>query len=286
MGEGSVLLNEMGVGVGRFELEEAQVSAIHYGKNVILTDHSLPMSYIQEIKKADINNIYDANQTDFRNNGHSYKYHSNTFEFILYDKLKDLAKAKLSPKRSVEKDKFIQSGLFDLLEKSEKDPFEVLRLELRLNRRHKIKSELNKIGIPYKLPDLTFKNLFSEDIAKRACLSQLKNIEQALSLVSEKNSDSFTTRAINLIADNPHIKPRMILEFLAFNEIVAEHDIRTARLLLDPRGKHWFRIKDKYESIKIDKRKDNKIDLLIKAVNEFKTVRLKDYPQLMLNNVN
>lgn len=54
----------------------------------------------------------DVNQTDYRNEGHSYKWHCNSYEIVFYDKIKDLEKARLSDKRVVEKDNAIQLNLF------------------------------------------------------------------------------------------------------------------------------------------------------------------------------
>ena len=54
----------------------------------------------------------DVNQTDYRNEGHSYKWHCNSYEVVFYDKIKDLEKAKQSEKRAIEKDNAIQLHLF------------------------------------------------------------------------------------------------------------------------------------------------------------------------------
>ena len=54
----------------------------------------------------------DVNQTDYRNEGHSYKWHCNSYEIVFYDKIKDLEKAKHSDKRAIEKDNAIQLNLF------------------------------------------------------------------------------------------------------------------------------------------------------------------------------
>lgn len=281
------VLLDMGIETTTKNLERAQVSAIHYGKNIVLDDFELPSAYIEEISKANVSRIYDVNRSDFRNEGHSYKFRTNNFEFTLYDKLKDLQQAKLSPKRSVEKDKFVQDGLFDLLENKNENPFEVLRLEIRLNKRRLIKKELNRLGYTFELEDLTFKNLFLSDIAKKVCLGRLHEVKRGLNTTTGQKNDSITTKITQLLSVNPDQTPRLIFEYSAYDEVVIEHDVRTARQLIDPKNKNWFNIKTRFEGIQKDTNSyKSKVDHLIEKVQQFKTVRLNDYPQLKLDNVN
>ena len=111
----SFTLDQMGVIIAPFDLAQAPVSAIHYSKNIPLTDGSTPYHYIQKIKEANIKLSLDTNQTDYRNEGHSYKWHCNSYEVVFYDKIKDLEKARQSEKRALEKDNAIQLQLFTKL---------------------------------------------------------------------------------------------------------------------------------------------------------------------------
>ena len=129
-------LKQMSVLVFEKFLINAPVSAIHYSKNIPLTDYSTPYSYLEKIYKTNINEKLDLNQTDFRNEGHSLKYRANSFEIAFYDKLKDLDKARISEKRAEEKDNAIQLNLFEKIKV--KKPFEVLRMEARLNKKQKL----------------------------------------------------------------------------------------------------------------------------------------------------
>ena len=76
-----------GMGVMIFEqlLINAPVSAIHYSKNIPLTDYSTPYTYLEKLYKSNIDQRLDLNQTDFRNEGHSLKYRANSFEVVFYD---------------------------------------------------------------------------------------------------------------------------------------------------------------------------------------------------------
>lgn len=274
-------LAQMGVKAYSLGIENAMVSLVHYGKNFVFTDYSTPYGYIQEIKKADISKVYDTNQTDFRNEGHSFKYRTNSFEIVFYDKIKDLEKAKISPKRSEEKeDTTIQLDLFDHL-KPKKRPFEVLRMEIRLNNRKKIRTELKKLGFEL---EPTFKNLFSKNISQQVCLKYLSEIKSKLNLTTIESNKSFTNQLTTLIANNPQEKPEFLFQYLTFIQIVNENDIRTARQLIDPSNSgKWYRVKKRFESIK-QENQSRYIDKLLKEIEKFKPIKLIDYPQLMLNN--
>jgi len=148
------VLKEMGVYLFEKNLVNAPVSSVHYSKNIALTDYTTPYTYLEQLTKLNINKRLDTNRTDFRNEGHSFKYRANSFEIAFYDKIKDLQQAKISEKRAEEKDNTLQLGLFDSLK--QRKPFEVLRFEVRLNQRQKINQILKKIG---KEVEPTFTNI-------------------------------------------------------------------------------------------------------------------------------
>ncbi len=79
------ILKPMGVATTAGQLAQADVSTIHYAKNIPLTDGSTPYHYINKIKEANIKLSLDVNQTDYRNEGHSFKWHCNSYEVVFYD---------------------------------------------------------------------------------------------------------------------------------------------------------------------------------------------------------
>ena len=165
-------LHTMGIATDIESLINAPVSGIHFSKNIPLTDGSIPYHYISKIEQANIKLSLDINQTDYRNKGHSYKWHSNSYELVFYDKIRDLEYAKKSDKRSLEKDNSIQLHLYDELHN--KKMFEVLRMEARLNNRRKIQQILKVLNI--KAP-LTFKGLFKTNIARKVLLHYLDEVD-------------------------------------------------------------------------------------------------------------
>ncbi len=167
------VLQSMGVETTKEQLAQADVSSIHYAKNIPLTDGSTPYHYINKIKEANIKLSLDINQTDYRNEGHSFKWHCNSYEVVFYDKIHDLEKAKMSSKRTMDKDGAMQLHLFDTLQKRKR--FEILRMEVRLNKRTKIKQLFKALGVK---SDVTFKSLFKLAIARKVLLHYLDEIER------------------------------------------------------------------------------------------------------------
>jgi hypothetical protein len=156
----------MGIGVFTSILEIAPVSVIHYSKNIPLTDGTTPHYLISKIKEANISLALDVNQTDYRNDGHSYKWHSNSYEVAFYDKVKDLEMAKRTEKRAVENDSVIQLKLFEAFKK--RKMFEVMRMEVRLNKRQKMEQLFRTLGIQ---SELTLKIFLVPCCSKKSCFT-------------------------------------------------------------------------------------------------------------------
>lgn len=196
-------LSVMGVTTNVEALEHAPVSAIHYGKNIQLTDGSTPYHFISKIKEANITLTRDTNQTDFRNEGHCYKWHCNAYEVLFYDKIKDLEKAKTSVKRAIEKDSAVQLHLFDALRKKKK--FEVLRMEVRLNKRTKIKQLFEGLNIK---SDLTLKSLFKPATAKKVLLHYLDELETQRPALLDMRFTNDKSLLTALVVNNPELSAR------------------------------------------------------------------------------
>jgi hypothetical protein len=119
-------LKEMGMLIKKDDLVNAKVSAIHYCKNIALTDYTSCSMVINQLAKINLTKRLDLDKTSFRNEGQVIHYHSNSFEIAIYDKIKDLEQANVSEKRSIENDNQIQLNLFD--HNPTVKPFEVLRM--------------------------------------------------------------------------------------------------------------------------------------------------------------
>ena len=155
-------LSGMGVRVKKEVLRQVQVSAIHYSKNIPLTDYSTSAMLLQELSKINLTKRLDLSKTDYRNGGHAIRYHANSYELAFYDKIKDMQQAKTSEKRAIENDYTIQQDLF--AKASYQKPLEVLRMELRIGNRTKLKNLLKSSGLHC---PMDFESLFKTAISQK-----------------------------------------------------------------------------------------------------------------------
>lgn len=155
------VLECMGVSVTNQAIMSAKVSAVHYSKNVPLTGGSTASFAIKELSKINLTQQLDLSNTQFRNEGHSLQYYSKCHSFVIYDKIKDLTQSK---GRAIDKDQTAQqTSIFDFIE-GRSNPLELLRLEVRICNRTKLKSLMAKLGIPNEDPQ--FKDVFSSQLAQ------------------------------------------------------------------------------------------------------------------------
>lgn len=271
-------LIEMGVVVWSEALINAPVSAIHYSKNILLTDGTTPHYYIGKIKEANINLSVDVNQTDFRNDGTSFKWHCNSYEVAFYDKRKDLEKAKVSGKRAIEKDNAIQLSLFDELDT--KKPFEVLRIEVRLNKRAKIKQLMKKIGMNDRL---TFRDLFSAKRAQAILVYFLDEMEKKRPFYAKYQSRSTKDFLADLIIHNPSLSISRIIQLFGLKQALNQVTTRELRLMFGRfHERSWYRLMSEAKNVTLPESKDT-FDLIRDHLTAFVPLKLASSIELMLN---
>ena len=263
-------LGQMEVIVDPKQLSKAHVSSVHYSKNIKLTDGSTPYHYIQKIKESNIKMSLDVNQTDYRNEGHSFKWHCNSYEVVFYDKIKDLEKAKQSEKRSIEKDNAIQLHLFPELRKNTK--LEILRMEVRLNKRQKMKLLFTKLGIK---SDLSLKSLFKPTISKKILLHYLDELDKKRPALMDFRTTDDKALLTALILNNPELSIKRILQIYGLSKALALMDTRELRGMF---GKHnqrsWQQIMIQTEEIKLPDIQ-SPLWVIKKHVSQFKPLKLK-----------
>lgn len=279
IGKLKTVLKEMGVFVFESKLEKAPVSSIHFSKNIPLTDFTTPYTYLEQLAKVNINQRLDTNQTDYRNEGHSFKYRANSFEIAFYDKLKDLRQAKTSEKRAEESDNQIQLNLFDLL--SQNKPFEVLRMEVRLNKRQKIKQILKKIGIN---TEVIFTNLFSQEMSKLVLSHYLEEIEKNYPPLLAYQYETPKSLFTSLLTANPKITLSTALKMMGLRVLLNEVGVREFRQVTKRYGNYnWYSLNK--EMKKLEKTGNSSVfTTLKKEINLFKPLKLVDFEAKMLNN--
>ncbi len=274
-----LILKDMGVMVFSRKLEEALVSAVHYSKNIPLTDGSTPYQYIKKIAEANIKLSLDVNQTDFRNEGRSIKWHANSYEVTFYDKLKDLKASKISDKRAIEQDNIIQLSLFDTLQKQR--PFEVLRMEVRLGTRQKIRQILKSISID---TEPTFKSLFSSKVSQTILTCYLHELESRRPSLLDYQNNKPKELLADLVVNNPILSPKHILQIFGLKQALELIGMREVRVIFSKcSDRSWYRLVSDANKIKLPQAKDT-FGIIRTHLSEFKPLKLVDFQEEMLNN--
>ena len=278
-------LKDMGYGIFSRFLAEAPVSSIHYSKNIPLTDGSTPYMYLKEIQKANMTQRVDFDQSNFRNEGHGLKFRVNSYEVAFYDKLKDIEKAKISEKRAYEKDNYIQMNLFEDIgeyKRQSKKKLEILRMEVRLNQRQKIRQILNKIGLK---TEPNFKNLFSKEIAKSVLLYHLDQIEDKYPKSLYFNPKSAKDFIAQFVIDNPTVKIKDPFTAYGFYQALDEIGARETRELLKQYQKEsWYRFFNQMKSYSYPKNALPVFEPIRSSINEMKPLKPVDFQDKMINN--
>ncbi len=271
-------LSRMGVQTSKAILVSAPVALIHYSKNIPFTDGTTSHYLISKIKEANISLALDINQTDYRNNGQSYKWHTNSYEVAFYDKIKDHEMSKKSEKRAMEKDNTIQLGIFDTFQNTK---LEVLRMEVRLNNRQKMKRLFKTLGIE---TELTFQNLFSSKISQKVLLYYLVELEKQRPKLLDYSSSNTKALLADLIVNNPNLGIRHIIQLFGLKTILDTIVPRELRAMCgNYSSRSWYRLIKDANSIKLPNT-INPLKVISKHLIEFKPLKLVDFQVEMINN--
>jgi len=272
-------LHDMGILLDEITIIHAPVSTIHPSKNIPLTDGSTPHYYIKKIKEANTSLALDINQTDYRNEGNSFKWHTNSYEIAFYDKIKDLEASKKSDKRALENDNSIQLNIFDMLRK--RDQLEILRFEVRLNKRHKIKSLLKTLGIN---KELTFGNLFDQSISRKILLYYLEEIQRRRPAIIDYKAPSPYSLLSDLVVHNPKLGIKRTLQVFGLKQALDTINPRELRTILGKSSQRsWYRLMADAKTINLPVT-INPFQTLEDNLKLFTSTKLIDYKDRMLNN--
>lgn len=214
------------------DISNFEVRKVDFCKNVRFTDGTTVATVISNLAKADISKVYDVQKTDFRNGGKILHIHTNSQDIAFYDKISDLEQARKSERRA--KDETPSYCQFDLLKTFEEErkqhPLSVLRYEIRLNSKTKVRDALNAAGVN---TPLTFKNIFRQEVSKTILLQNLDKIINKIPN-SELLDNTPENLLIDILAEGKSKGPRDVFARLGFT-LVADSisDLRKFRTLVD-----------------------------------------------------
>lgn len=236
-------LSEMGISISDHQIENAEVRMVHYSKNFILKNYTSCLSVINILSKADISKTYDIQKTDFRNGGYVLHVHTNSLDIAIYDKVADLKQSRISEKRCIEKDNFTQTNLLDLLNK--RKPLSIMRYEVRLNSKNKVKKALSKVGFD---EVLIFKNVYSNQLSKKILQDHWQTFFSKITKISLDN-DKPSKIFANIVQSNIHKTARQSLTHLGVQMLLVDSNQRYIRGLIENSYgiKGWNQIKPFFE---------------------------------------
>ncbi len=213
-------------------IANAQVVTIHYSKNFVLSGYLSAHAAIKDLSRIDVNGWRDASKTDYINNGHGFKSHSKYFELAFYDKLAEYTKAR---RRQPIFDKDvgqIQLNLFD--DNIMQQPFEVLRMEVRLGNVKAIQQALRNAQLP--TDNTTFVALYSKTGSKAVLEWQLKDMYDHYPKITE----AATTDPLELFGDlyfqNPNRQVSTILSAVGLHTLSQYSGTRTVKDIVGSKG--------------------------------------------------
>ncbi len=212
-------------------LLNARVSAIHYAKNFPLTNYMTAHEAVTEIKKCDVNSWRDVTENGYTNNGHGYKTHSKYYELAFYDKMAEYYKGRRN-QPVFDKDLQLQMNLFD--DKKLVQPFEVLRMEARLNNARTIKTSLAKAG--YKDTKITFDALCKKDVSQAVLKQQLAEMYSRYPKISDARAPDLYTLFSELYVQNPKRSMATILSAVGLKALNLEGGTRRLKDIVGTRG--------------------------------------------------
>lgn len=268
-------LRRLGIVVDKETIKNASVNAIHYSKNVILTDGRLARTLVQELAKTNVSTRRQTKRKTYGDDGEAMYFHTNKWAFVAYDKLAELRHSRLSSKGLFEKDYYCQLSLFD--EYTPSTPFEVLRLEARYTDRRTIKSNLKKAGIRYS-NELTFAELYSENTAKTILLHELNDLELATPDIMLSNSDTGRLVA-ELVVNNPNAQTSTLVEAIGLRTMLDQYGSRGARSMLNANSGQWSRLIAKNKKLNFTRQGHDGIATIRQSVELFRRVKLTNYKE-------
>jgi hypothetical protein len=276
----SILKEQMGVLIFNNVLADAPISTVHYSKNIPLVDGRRPKYWLDRLAEANSSRILDTNKADYRNEGHLFKLHAKSYEVAFYDKIRDLQQAKISDDRAYSRGNEGQLGLFEVLQQRQQF-FEVLRFEVRLNTRQKIRSIFKKLGVN---SEPTLRGVFSSDQSLEVLTYYLDEIRaKRPALLDYKGSSAKKFMTETYIA-NPGLGPRKILQLLGMKVAFDEMGMRETRQMLNGYSdRSWYRLVSEVNSIHYPNRKDPLLELRDKLAN-YAPLHLIDYKDILINN--
>ncbi len=274
----SMTLKEGGVNLSANELRKCSVKAIHYGKNIILSDNFMLDCILRHLSKANLSLKQQERKTLYSDGG--IAIHASTIPraFCAYNKKKELISSRITEKGRLEDDSWCQMEMLDAL-----NGIEVLRLELRLETKKAIRTELERHEIATSL-NLPFVGLFNAKIAQKLLLAQLADMENRI-LPILKNESELARFTEQISALNPRIRLNTVALAVTLKALTDEgKSMREIRELLRVTPQRWSDLMARMGNLNIPPPKLDYLADVKEQLEAFEPVRLERIKDLVYNN--
>jgi hypothetical protein len=231
-----------------------------------------------ELGKANLTKRLDLSHTDYRNEGHSIRHHANSFEITFYDKMKDMQQSTISEKRAIERDNAIQRNLFADT-KSFPKQLQVLRMEVRLGNRTKIKSLFRTLGIA---TSMEFQALFDKMVAKKVLLHFWSSIKQDMPLLALSQFKPEDIIQAMMMESQGGAKPAKLLQRLGSLILIRSVGMRGAKALMQRHStaRTWQRLKRELGNLNLPTRlKFAAMRHIDEGLSQFKPIKISELRQ-------
>jgi hypothetical protein len=268
-------LRDIGFFVSSTFIEQAEVKAIHYGKNIVFTDYTTASSVIADIAKSNITTRKEADIRAYKNNGETVHFFTANKGLAIYDKVAELNKSKKTEKGRIEKDNYCQLSLLD--DYRPRKPFEILRIEARYNDHKAIKGVLAKTNPEIK--NFIFQDLFSSKISQAVLKNEVAIIDDGLIGVL-KNRQSVSNFTNDIVALNPKATLTAKMKAIAMKSLFIETGSRDIRKLIGANSSEWSRLVKDISKLRYQKSEITGMEVINEALVKFAPVKLQDYKDI------
>ena len=233
-------LLDMGEVVEKIDLENASISTMHPSKNILISDGYTAYSVIKELGKINIHKKLELTKVNFKDDGKALHLYATNHSIIFYDKIADLSQNK---KKAIDQNQTPQQfSLADEIKKKQSPP-EILRMEVRLCKKRKISSVMQKLGFQ-KNP--TFKDVFKKDVCQKIVKWYWNIIIKGENLFLFEMGNNPKQLLKDILRKETRIKFGKAVQLVGLNTLCKDGGIRDLRNIAEKRisQRNWYRIND------------------------------------------
>ncbi len=230
-------LSYIGIDITELSLANARVVCWHPSKNIVLNNYFGCRTVLSALRKVDYARAYSIQKTDFQD-GEVLHFHCNSKDIAFYDKLADLRQAKISDKKSREKDNQLQIGLVKVFDSM--SDISVLRYEIRINGARAMERNLKSIP----KGELVFRRIFHSELSQQILQEHWNTFAAQIDYLSLDVNKPLELLQ-NYLVENKDATPQSALAAVAGLLVANQESARALRSILDKRfGTHyWPRLK-------------------------------------------